>query len=253
MNTVLEVKHLSLSYGQQIITRDLNFDLCEGEVLCIVGKSGCGKTTLFHALAGLTAPVGGEIVLRGQDIQGNPGHISYMLQKDLLLPNKRIVDNVALPYVLEGAPLMEARQKAFDLLCAFDLEEYANSWPSELSGGMRQRVALLRTYAMDNEVILLDEAFSALDAITRIDVRAWFFSAIKVAGKSCIVITHDIDEAALIADRIFVMEYDTDLEYAKLKGPILTRRGDMDTDEYMLSDAFLQTKKAIMSELGMSE
>lgn len=251
MDTILEVKNIELSYGARSIVRNLSFSVEKDEVVCIVGKSGCGKTTLFHALAGLTTPEAGEIDLCGKSIVGSPGYVSYMLQKDLLLPNKRIVDNVALPYSIAGESLESARQKAFDLLCQFSLDAYANSWPYELSGGMRQRVALLRTYANDNKLILLDEAFSALDAITRLDVRSWFFKATRAAHKSVVAISHDIDEACLIGDKIYVMSYDESLGYSLFSEPIYNRRGDMSEDAYMLSEEFLVTKKSVMDALGM--
>ncbi len=251
MKTILEVNNLSLAYGKQEIARDISFPVYEGEVACIVGRSGCGKTTLFHALAGLSEPIKGDVILKGNTITGKPGFVSYMLQKDLLLPNKRIVDNVALPYSIAGVKLEDARQKAFELLIEFGLGSYANSWPHELSGGMRQRVALLRTYANESDVILLDEAFSALDAITRLAVRTWFFNATEKANKSVVAISHDIDEACLISDTIYVMKYDERLGYAKLSDPIINKRYGMSEEEYMLTDEFLNTKKHVMETLGM--
>ncbi len=251
METLLEVKDLTLSYGAQLIAHNLSFNVGIEEVVCIVGRSGCGKTSLFHALAGLTQPISGEIELDGKSIAGIPGHVSYMLQKDMLLPNKRIVDNVALPYIIAGDSLDTARQKAFNLLIEFDLDDYANAWPYELSGGMRQRVALLRTYANDNKLILLDEAFSALDAITRLDIRTWFFNAVREAHKSVIAISHDIDEACLIGDKIYVMSYDQDLGCAQFSHPIYNNRGNRSEEEYMLSEEFLATKRSVMDALGM--
>ncbi len=251
MDTVLEIKNLALAYGNQTIAHDISFTVEKDEVVCIVGRSGCGKTTLFHAIAGLSKPISGEILLHGKSIVNKPGSVSYMLQKDLLLPNKRIVDNVALPYIISGTELDEARQKAFNLLVQFNLDEYANSWPYELSGGMRQRVALLRTYANDNELILLDEAFSALDAITRMEVRTWFFDAIKASHRCVLAITHDIDEACIIGDKIYVMNYDEELGYSKLSHPIYNLRGNMDAEDYMLSDDFLITKQKIMNSLDI--
>ncbi len=251
MDTLFTVDNLTLSYGEQTIARDISFTVERGEVVCIVGRSGCGKSTLFHALAGLSQPVSGDIFLNGRSITGNAGYVSYMLQKDLLLEHKRIVDNVALPYIIDGMNIETARQRAYELLCQFNLESQANAWPAQLSGGMRQRVALLRTYANDAEVILLDEAFSALDAITRIDVRTWFMDAAKAAEKSVVAISHDIDEACIIADRIYVMSYDEKLGYSKLSDPILNMKSSMGEEEYMLSEDFLSTKRRVMEALGM--
>ena len=249
MKPILEIKNVSLAYNDEIIAREISFDAYEGEVVCIVGRSGCGKSTLFHALSGLHSVQEGDIVLKGKSIVDKPGHISYMLQKDLLLPNKRIVDNVALPYILRGVNLDIARQRAYELLLEFDLEDYANKWPFELSGGMRQRVALLRTYAADNEVILLDEAFSALDAMTRLEVRSWFLSSALKSRKCVVAITHDIDEAASIADKIYIMAFDTNKGYSSLEGPIYTHKDGMDSNEFMLTDRFLDIKKCLINEL----
>ncbi len=251
MKSVMQIQDVSLAYDKQIIARDINFSVEEGEIVCIVGKSGCGKTTLFHALAGLSHVAKGDILLRGKSISGVAGEVSYMLQKDLLLPNKRVVDNVALPYILAREKLEHARQKAFELLVEFGLDEYANSWPYELSGGMKQRVALLRTYASGKDVILLDEAFSALDAITRMEVRNWFIEAARMSSKTIIAITHDIDEAAVMGDTIYVMVYSKEDGYSHLVGPIHNNRQNKDLDSYMLSDEFIDVKKTIMSKLGI--
>ena len=201
----LEARGLEASWDGTPVVADVSLALEPGEVSCLVGRSGCGKTTLFHALAGLTRPTAGQVLLHGREVTGVPGSVSYMLQKDLLLPNRTILDNVCLPLLLSGMPKRAARDKAKPLLSRFGLEECADRWPSELSGGMRQRAALLRTYLMDNDVVLLDEPFSALDAITRGEVRSWFCGMAVELGLTALVITHDVDESVMMSDRIFVM------------------------------------------------
>ena len=202
----LEAKSLKLAWGDLLVAEDISLHVDEGEIVCIVGRSGCGKSTLFHALAGLDAPAEGRVILHGEDITGVPGRVSYMLQKDLLLPNLTILNNTALPLVLGGMKRDEARRKAQALFATFGLEGTEENWPAQLSGGMRQRAALLRTYLMNNDVVLLDEPFSALDAITRVELRRWFASMVEELELSALVITHDVDEAINLGSRVYVLE-----------------------------------------------
>ena len=204
----LDARELTLSWdgGAHIVVRGISLSVASGEVVCLVGKSGCGKTTILHALSGLTTPLEGKVLLHGEDVTGKPGRVSYMLQKDLLLPSKRIIDNVCLPLVIGGMGKAEARAKAAPLFERFGLAGTENQWPSQLSGGMRQRAAFLRTYLMGNDVALLDEPFSALDAITRTDLRSWYCQMASELGMASVVITHDVDEAVTMADRVYVLE-----------------------------------------------
>ena len=202
----LEARSLTLVWGNgQVVAKDISIELQPGTITCLVGRSGCGKTTLLHALAGLLQPQEGKVLLHGSDVTGHPGHIGYMLQKDLLIPSKRIIDNVALPLELKGVSRSEARARAQEMLERGGLERVAQSWPHELSGGMRQRVAFLRTALIGSDIMLLDEPFSALDALTRREMRAWLMSSVKEFGLSVLVITHDVDEAVAMASRIYVM------------------------------------------------
>ena len=202
----LEAQNLTLSWNELIVVEGISIHVDEGEIACIVGRSGCGKTTLFHALAGLEKPASGKVLLHGEDITGVPGRVSYMLQKDLLLPSRSILDNAALPLILRGVGRDEARAKARGFFPTFGLEGTEDLWPAQLSGGMRQRAALLRTYLMDNDVVLLDEPFSALDAITRVELRRWFAGMVHELGLSALVITHDIDEALDLGSRVYVLD-----------------------------------------------
>lgn len=203
----LEATGLALSWddGEHLVAKDVSLRVRAGEIVCLVGKSGCGKTTILHALSGLMQPVAGKVLLYGKDVTGQPGHVSYMLQKDLLLPHLRIIDNVCMPLTLGGMARAEAREKAAPLFARFGLEGTERCWPSQLSGGMRQRAAFLRTYLMGNDVALLDEPFSALDALTRSDLRTWYMDMAHELGFASLVITHDVSEAVAMASRVYVL------------------------------------------------
>lgn len=246
----LEARGLTLGWGDgPDVVRGVDLEVAAGQVVCIVGKSGCGKTTILHALSGLTAPRAGTVLLHGQDVTGQPGHVSYMLQKDLLLPSRTILDNAVLPLVVGGMPVKEAREKARPLLERFGLSGVENKWPSELSGGMRQRAAFLRTYLMGNDVALLDEPFSALDALTRTSIRRWYLDVSAELGMASVVITHDVDEAVIMASRVYVLEGNPSA------GTPSTVAGVVEVDRsapgpFDLSDEFLSAKRRVMALLG---
>lgn len=258
----LEAQNLTLVWGNgQVVAKDISIELQPGTITCLVGRSGCGKTTLLHALAGLLQPQEGKVLLHGADITGHPGHIGYMLQKDLLIPSKRIIDNVALPLELKGIPRFEARQKAQEMLERGGLERVAQSWPHELSGGMRQRVAFLRTALIGSDIMLLDEPFSALDALTRREMRAWLMSSVKEFGFSALVITHDVDEAVAMASRIYVMAGSpAQGVVTKIVGFVEPQNcvetvdtdssQDADLASFDLSDKFLAAKREVLLLLG---
>jgi ABC-type nitrate/sulfonate/bicarbonate transport system ATPase subunit len=178
--------------------------LNRNEFVSIIGPSGCGKSTLFNVIAGLLSPTSGEVALDGKAIVGRPGHVAYMMQRDLLLPWRTILDNVVLGPELAGKPMEAARNRAAALLRRFGLEGYENSYPSSLSGGMRQRAALLRTILCDRSVVLLDEPFGALDALTRATMHEWLLGIQREFQQTMILITHDPDEAIYLSDRVYV-------------------------------------------------
>ena len=246
----LSAEGLTLSWdGEHIVVADVTVDVAPGEVCCLVGRSGCGKTTILHALAGLTTPLSGRVLLHGEDVTGRPGRVSYMLQKDLLLPSRRIIDNVCLPLVLAGARRDEARAKAAPLFERFGLAGCERKWPSELSGGMRQRAAFLRTYLMGADVTLLDEPFSALDAITRTEVRRWFVDVAADLGLSALVITHDVDEAVSMASRIYVLAGAPAAgEPSHVAGIVRVER--VASENFELTDQYLAAKREVMALLG---
>ena len=247
----LEVDGLTLAWDGTPVVRDVSLTVAPGEMACLVGRSGCGKTTLFHGLAGLTTPEAGRVLLHGEDVTGKPGRISYMLQKDLLLPQRTIIDNVCLPLLLGGMPKRPARAKAEPLFERFGLAGTERSYPSQLSGGMRQRAALLRTYLMDNDVVLMDEPFSALDALTRRDMRGWFLSMVSDLGISCVLITHDVDEAVEMADRILVMRGRPNGGVpSTLVGEVSIDAPRAERSDWLLTPASLDTKKCVLGLLG---
>lgn len=201
----LEVRHVSVAFDGKQVLQDTSLHLKEGELVCLLGVSGGGKTTLFNVISGLLPPQKGQVFLDGEEITGKPGQVSYMLQKDLLLPYRTIQDNVALPLLLRGVPKKQARAQAAALFPQFGLEGTENLWPVQLSGGMRQRAALLRTYLFSHNVALLDEPFSALDTLTKSSVHQWYLDVMERIHLSTLFITHDIDEAILLSDRIYLL------------------------------------------------
>ena len=224
---------------------DINFSLKEGELVCLLGVSGVGKTTLFNVLSGLTVPDEGKVLLASEngftDITEKNGMLSYMLQKDLLLPHMHVVDNVALPLTLKGVPKKKARETASEYFKRFGLEGTQLKYPAQLSGGMRQRAALLRTYLCGNKVALLDEPFSALDTITKASMQEWFLEVMDELKMSTIFITHDIDEAILISDRIYIMSGSP----ASLTKEFRIDRPKPRNQAFTLTEEFLEYKKEI--------
>lgn len=176
-----------------------------GEFVTIIGPSGCGKSTLFHIIAGLQEPDAGVISFDGVVVKCRVGRSSYMPQKDLLLPWRRLLDNVVLSQEVAGIPRARAYAEARALLPLFDLEGFERSYPSELSGGMRQRAALLRTFMGHQDLMLLDEPFGALDALTRVDLRNWLVGVWERFRQTILFVTHDVEEAVFLADRVYVM------------------------------------------------
>lgn len=207
---VLRAKGAKVIYGEDTdspieAVRDVSLELRRGEVLSLVGPSGCGKTTLFNAIAGLIPVQGGLVEVGGHQVDKASGHVGYMLQKDMLLPWRSVLDNVILGLEVRGRPRAEAREIAMDLISRYGLKGFENARPSSLSGGMKQRVALMRTLAFDPDVILLDEPFSALDFQTRLLLQADVTRIIREQNKSVILITHDIGEAISMSNRIVVL------------------------------------------------
>lgn len=242
----LEVKNVSFTYDEKENTIEaINITLEQNELVCLLGVSGCGKSTLFNVISGLNKPKSGGVFLDGKEITGLPGRISYMLQKDLLLPYRTIEDNVALPLIIKGEKKKSARQKVQPYFAEFSLEGTQKKYPSELSGGMRQRAALLRTYMFSNSVALLDEPFSALDALTKSDIHSWYLDVMERIKLSTLFITHDIDEAILLSDRIYLMSG----KPGRITKEIVIEEKKPRSSEFTLTDKFLEYKRMIIHEL----
>ena len=203
MKNILEVKNLSYSFGNNPILKDINIHVNENEIVAIVGSSGVGKSTLFNLIAGVLKKQTGEITINGSD--DYIGKVAYMLQKDLLFEHKTIINNVILPLIIAKVNKKKALEEGNKILKQFNLDKYANKYPQQLSGGMRQRVALIRTYMFKRKIFLLDEAFSALDAITKKELHKWYLDLKKEFNLTTLLITHDIEEAIFLSDRIYIL------------------------------------------------
>lgn len=203
-NDVLVIKNLTKIYhtneGETLAIKDLNLNIKEGEFVAIVGPSGCGKSTLLSILCGLDSPSEGEIIFPKKELK-----MGYMLQDDSLFPWLNILDNCLLGLKVQKKLTKENKDKVLKLLNTYGLKDFIYKYPSNLSGGMRQRVSLIRTLATNPDILLLDEAFSALDYQTRLAVSDDVWKIIKKEKKTTIMITHDIAEAISMADRVIVL------------------------------------------------
>jgi NitT/TauT family transport system ATP-binding protein len=205
----LVVEHVAKSYdaGGRIVPviGDLSLTLNEGEIVAIVGPSGCGKTTLLNTLCGLLAADSGRVRWHGREISGQPSGVGYMLQKDLLLPWRTALRNVMLGLEIRGVSLSEAEERSHVMLDQLGLHGFTDNYPSTLSGGMRQRVALARTLVNEPDVLLLDEPFAALDFQTKLLIESDTAKLVRESRRSVLLITHDIEEAVSLADRVIVL------------------------------------------------
>src|ERR1700730_13323059 len=183
----------------------VTLSISPGRFVSLIGPSGCGKSTIFNIVAGLLEPTTGRVVLDGVDATGTIGRVGYMLQKDLLLPWRTVLDNVILGMEIQGRSLREARQRALPLLRRYGLAGFEYLYPSALSGGMRQRAALLRTLLFDTDVILLDEPFGALDAQTKLQMQEWLLQLWSDFGKTVGFVTHGGEEAIYLSYEVNVM------------------------------------------------
>ena len=243
--SVLKVNNISKSFGTEKIISDISMELHEGEIVSLLGVSGGGKTTLFNIIAGLSLPDSGEVLLDDENIVGQPGSVSYMLQKDLLLPYYTIADNVALPLIVGGMDKKQARERAISYFEEFGLEGTEDKYPSQISGGMKQRAALLRTYLFSEKVALLDEPFSALDMMTKTAVHEWYLGVMEKIKLSTLFITHDIDEAILLSDRIYLLTG----KPGTITKEIVIKEKKPRSKDFNLSEEFLQYKRDIIHHL----
>ncbi|RKN12522.1 ABC transporter ATP-binding protein [Streptomyces radicis] len=183
----------------------VDLDVAEGEFVALVGPSGCGKSTLLKIVAGLVERTGGSVAFDGRESSGVPAEVGLLFQNDALLPWRTVLDNVRFPLAVRGVPAAEQRARAAELVELVGLDGFGAFFPRQLSGGMRKRVALARILAADPDVFLMDEPFGPLDAQTRLRVSADFLDLWETVGKTVLFVTHDVDEAILLADRVVVM------------------------------------------------
>ncbi|MEM5666202.1 ABC transporter ATP-binding protein [Bacillus toyonensis] len=199
---ILQFHNVSFHYDEKPIIDELNASIQEKEFVSIIGPSGCGKSTLFRLITGLEEVSTGRIELT--ETKSHP--VGYMPQKDMLLPWRTIIENAALPLECQGVQKKEAQVKAKELLHKFGLQGYEGKYPKNLSGGMRQRVSFIRTLLTGGEILLLDEPFSALDALTKASLQEWLFEQWKEWEKTILFITHDVEEALFLSNRILVVK-----------------------------------------------
>ena len=242
---VLQARSITKSYQGEDIIRDVSLSLAQGELVALLGVSGVGKSTLFNVLSGLERPDSGVVELDGEDVTGLPGRMSYMLQKDLLLPHKKILDNAALPLVIRGEGKKAARTQAAEYFDTFGLAGTEEKYPAQLSGGMRQRAALLRTFLGGGRVVLLDEPFSALDALTKRELHRWYMEMMDKLKLTTLLITHDVDEAVLLSHRVYIMSGQPGRITAELTVDCPHPRGL----DFALSGEFIASKKKILTLL----
>ena len=251
MKPLLDITDVSLSYhslsGETPALSHISFQLMPGEFLAIVGPSGCGKSTLLNLICGLLRPEQGQILLDGTPVTSGDCRIGYMLQKDMLLPWRTIIDNIILGLEIKGVPKREARKQALPLMEKYGLSGFEKNYPCELSGGMRQRAALLRTLLYDREIILLDEPFGALDAQTRQSMQNWLLEIWEDFHKTVLFVTHDMDEAIYLSDIIYV--FSGRPGYVKEKITVHLKRPRKQED--MLETDFWDLKQHLMG--GMSD
>ena len=193
----LILSNVSKSYNNTLVLEDINIKVNEGELVTILGPSGSGKSTIFNIITNLTQKDNGNVYIDGK--------ISYMQQKDLLLPYKTIIDNVSLPLILNKENKKNAQEIVRPYFKEFGLEGYEDKYPSELSGGMKQRANFLRTFINSNDLMLLDEPFGALDSITKTNMQKWLLNVREKFNSTIILITHDIEEAITLSDRIYLI------------------------------------------------
>jgi ABC-type nitrate/sulfonate/bicarbonate transport system ATPase subunit len=236
------VDDVTVRFDGALTLDHLSLEIGRSEFVSIVGPSGSGKSTLFNIVSGLQRPDSGRVLLDGRDVTGETGHVGYMLQKDLLIPWRTVVGNIVLGAALTRGATNRDRQEAAALASRYGLGEFLDHYPHALSGGMRQRVALMRTLALNTDVLLLDEPFGALDSQTRLDMQLWLLSVYEDLEVTILFVTHDVDEAILLADRVAVLSSRPGRILADLPIP-LPRPRDLDV---LTSPEFTELKRQVL-------
>lgn len=239
----LTLENLSKSYGLNHVLQDITLSVKEGEFVSIVGPSGSGKSTIFQLIGGLYTPDSGTISLDGSVLNNSRGYISYMPQSPALFPWRTVLQNVELSAEIAGTK--QDRTKTLELIKSAGLSGYEDAYPNELSGGMKQRVSFIRSLNAPQSIICLDEPFSALDEFTRLEMQQWLLSIWETYKKSILFITHDIDEALFLSDRIIVLSAKPAVVKKEITVPFDRPR----SEELLLSDPFLTLKREIYNLL----
>ena len=254
----IDVRELTHAFGDLPVLADVSIEAASGSFVSLVGPSGCGKSTVLRVLAGLLVPDAGVATVDSVSTVSRPGLVAYMPQKDLLFPWRRTLDNATLGAEVAGAGKAEARAQARALLERFGLSGFERAWPSQLSGGMRQRLALLRTFLIPARLMLLDEPFGALDAITRREMHAWLQGVMSAevrgprseggdaAPRTFLFVTHDIEEALLLSDTVYVMSPRPGRIVTRLDVPFARPRAP----ELVLAPEFVALKARLLEALA---
>lgn len=244
-NKKLRVESIKKNFNSTSVIEDVSFYVKENEFVSLLGPSGSGKSTIFNIISGLLNPDSGKVIINEDDYTGKTGHVSYMYQKDLLLPWKRIIDNAAMPLVLKGEKKDTSREKVSKYFKTFGLEGFEEKYPHQLSGGMKQRAALLRTYMFSKDIMLLDEPFGALDAITRSKMHFWLLDVIKKLNSTVLFITHDIEEAIFLSDRIYILSD----KPARIKEEVEVKLENRTSKDIVTTKEFNDIKRRILNAL----
>jgi ABC-type nitrate/sulfonate/bicarbonate transport system ATPase subunit len=248
-SALLRLDGISKHFAQTVALSPTSLEIEAGSFVAVVGPSGCGKSTLFNVIAGLHTPDSGTMTLNGERIEGATGHVGYMLQKDLLVPWRTVEDNITMSVRLTRKVKPEERAEARRVASQYGLKDFLRHYPRTLSGGMRQRVAFMRTLMTHQQLLLLDEPFGALDAQTRLEMQQWLLKVWKDSGRTILFITHDVDEALFLADRVLVMSP----RPGRVVDDIAVTLERPRTLETLTNPDFTDLKRRILSQLHQGE
>lgn len=229
------MKNISKTFGEMEILKDINIEVNEGELVSILGPSGSGKSTIFNILTNIISSDSGEVKINGD--------LSYMYQKDMMVPWKKVIDNIGIPLIFKGKNKKEAREEVEKHINEFGLSGFEYKYPSQLSGGMKQRANFLKTYLTSNDIMLLDEPFGALDSMTRRKMQNWLLELTKEMKSTILFITHDIEEAILLSNRIYIISKKPSI----IKGEIKVNLPKNRNEDIVTSKEFIEIKKEILS------
>ncbi len=257
----LHLANVSATYVEDGQTLDalagITFDIAAGEFVALIGPSGSGKSTLLDIVSGLFAETGGDVLILGEPlpVAARLDHSAYMRQRDLLLPWRKALDNATIALEIHGLSRQEARARALERFPEFGLTGFEDSWPAQLSGGMRQRVAFLRTMLAERPLLLLDEPFGALDALSRVNLQSWLLDLWEREPRAVLLVTHDIDEAVFLADRVIVLSSRpgriVHIEQIELPRP--RRRADLASEQFFRHRARLAAALGLLGETSQQD